>query len=48
MAGSKLAVDSDGVEGRFAMLLPAGTLEAENDIRAALVIDGVVVEGDVH
>ena len=48
VAGSKLAVDSDGVEGRFAMLLPAGVSRAENEIRAAVVVDGGVIELDLR
>ena len=48
VAGSKLSVDSEGVEGYFTMLLPPGVLDAENDIRAAVVDDDVVVELDVR
>ena len=47
VAGSKLAVDSAGRDGRFAMLLPPGVLDAQNEIRAALDVDGELFELDV-
>lgn len=46
--GSKLATDSDGRDGHFAVLLPQGVLGRENDVRAALVVGGEVRELDVE
>ena len=40
VGGSKLSTDSDGRDGRVAVLLPQGVLESENEVRAALVVDG--------
>ena len=40
VGGSELSTDSDGRSGRIAVLLPPGALDADNDIRAALVRDG--------
>jgi hypothetical protein len=47
VGGSKLSTDSDGRDGRIAVLLPQGVLGAENDIRAALLFDGEVRELEV-
>ncbi len=38
--GSRLSQDSDGTGGRFAVLLPQGALDTENDVDVALVVDG--------
>ena len=49
VGGSALSTDSSGQRGIFAVLLPAGALDGENDIRAALVdADGGVLEVDVR
>jgi hypothetical protein len=37
IGGSELSTDSDGRAGRIAVLLPQGVLDADNEIRAALV-----------
>jgi hypothetical protein len=47
VGGSKLSTDADGRDGRFTALLPQGVLDAENEVRAALVVDGQVRELDV-
>lgn len=47
VGGSKLSTDSDGRDGRFSVLLPQGVLDGDNDIRAALVVDGEVHELEV-
>ena len=44
VGGSELSTDSDGRSGRTAVLLPQGALDDENDIRAALLVDGEVLE----
>ena len=48
VGGSELSTDSDGRDGRIAVLLPQGVLHEENDVRAALVVDGEVRELDVE
>jgi hypothetical protein len=47
VGGSKLSTDFDGSDGRIAVLLSQGVLERENDVRAALVVDGEVRELEV-
>jgi Sulfatase len=42
VGGSELSTDSSGRAGRIAVLLPPGALDEENDVRAALVVDGEV------
>ncbi len=48
VGGSELSTDSDGRAGRIAVLLPPGVLDAQNDVRAALVVDGEVRELQVE
>ncbi len=48
VGGSELSTDADGRRGRIAVLLPQGSLDGDNDIRAALVVDGEVVELEVR
>jgi hypothetical protein len=40
VGGSKLSTDSVGRDGYISVLLPQGVLGRENDVRAALVVDG--------
>ena len=47
VGGSKVSTDSDGRDGRIAVLLPQDVLERENEVRAALVVDGEVRELEV-
>ena len=47
VGGSKLSTDSDGRDGRIAVLLPQGVLDEDNDVRAALIVDGQVRELEV-
>jgi hypothetical protein len=44
VTGSALSTTADGDGGRVMMLLPQGTLGEDNDLRAALLVDGQVVE----
>jgi hypothetical protein len=49
VGGSGLSTDSDGRDGRIAVLLPPGTLDAQNEVRAALIEpDGDTVELEVR
>jgi hypothetical protein len=47
VGGSKLSTDSDGNDGRIAVLLPQGALHDANEVRVALVVDGEVLELEV-
>jgi hypothetical protein len=47
VGGSLLSTDSDGGGGHLAVLIPQGSLDGENEIRAALVLDDEVRELEV-
>ena len=44
VGGSRLSTTPDGRHGRFAVLLPQGALQDSNEIRAGVLLDGVVRE----
>jgi hypothetical protein len=44
VGGSKLSTDSEGRDGLIAVLLPQGVLDTDNELRAALVVDGELRE----
>ena len=44
VGGSRFSTDSEGTGGQFSVLLPPGTLDEENDVRAALLVGDEVRE----
>jgi len=47
VGGSRLSTDSSGVDGRFVVLVPAGTFVEDHEVRAALLVGEEVLELEV-